>query len=355
LNTQIKILIVTAVLGIIIIAATPFIVRVYKSKNNQQSQQNQVTPPAKEPDKIWGATLRPYATGQVKGSLDLQFALLTQLFKDGVCARANIEKDMTVNDQIVSLKEQYNTRLLLILEEKIDFNQDQDYKKMANDLAEKIVTRYKGKVEYYQLMNEVTGVMYSKSEDTGPKFDAGYGLTVDQKRYNNIALYTKTLNNAIKKIDPKAKTILSGHWVLIDPVLSLVKGGVDVDIIGWNWGSGLSDKPGIKTVDKFGIMNIPQKVASIHRKFWLIEANKDDGSYGGKEQEQADYIKTLATAVRDSTNVQGYFHFTLTDTTEEGPAGALGLVTIKKTGSKSWEIDKAKPAFTVLRDVAAGK
>jgi len=343
------------VLGIIVIASTPFVIRHYKPKNNQQSQQIQAIPPKKEPDKIWGATIRPYATQNVKNSLELQFALLVQLFgEDSACARVNMEKDMKVNDQLVALKEKYKVRLMLILEEKIDFNQDNDYELMANNLANKIVARYKGKVEYYQLINEVSGIMYSQPADTGPKFDAGYGLTVDQKRYNNVARYAKALNRAIKKIDPQAKTALTGHWVLIDPILSLVKGGVDVDIIGWNWGSGISDKPGIKMVDKYGTMNIPQKVAKLRKKFWIIEANKDDGSYGGKEQEQADYIKILATAARDAKNIQGYFHFTLTDTTDEGPAGAQGLVTIKKTAD-GWIIDKAKPAFKVLRDVAAGK
>lgn len=341
------------VVGVLIVAATPFII--YANKAGKLSNIQTRFFPLKDYIMTWGATIRPYTLGSdPQQSIDQQFKFITELFPKNVCVRANIEPDMAVNDMLVNAKEKYNTRLYLILEENIDFNQTQNYEEKAQLLADKIVSRYKGKVEYYQLMNEVTGVIFSKADDKGEKIDAGYGLTVDKVRYDNVLTYTKALSEAVRKADPHARIILTGNWVLIDPVLSLVKSGVDTDIIGWNWGSGLSDKPGIIDIDNYGTLDIPAKVKEMGKKFWLIEANRDDGSYKGKETEQAQYIQTLATAARDNTDVQGYFHFTLTDSTEEGAAGALGLIKIQKSGA-GWAFDGKKPAFDTLKQVAAGQ
>lgn len=303
---------------------------------------------------VWGATIRPYALEERTGySIEKQFQLLTELFPDGnACARVNVEDNMDINDLIVSMKSKYKTKLYLVLEEDIDFNKKDDYAKKAQTFAEKIVTRYKGKVEYYQLMNEMTGIVISKADDKGEKLDAGYGLTMDKNRYDNVLAYTKALSAAVRKIDPKAQIIISGNWVLINPVLQLVKSGVDVDIVGWNWGSGISDKPGFVQIDKYGTLNMPYKVHSLGKKFWIVESNRDDGSMGGKEKDQADYISKLAKAAKRDKYISGYFHFILTDTRETGPAGQLGLVTIKQDGSGKWIFGAKKPAFSALQKAA---
>ncbi len=301
---------------------------------------------------VWGATIRPYALGsRTSFSVERQFQLVTELFPQGACVRANIEEDMAINDLLVSMKEKYKTKLYIVLEEDVDFNAKQDYAKKARDFAAKIVTRYKGKIEYYQLMNEVTGVVVSKADDKGDKLDAGYGLTMDKNRYDNVLTYTKALSSEIRKIDPQAQIIISGNWVLINPVVQLIKSGVDADIVGWNWGSGISDKPGFVKIDKYGTLNIPNQVHILGKKFWIVEANRDDGSMGGKEKEQASYISKLAKAARRDKYISGYFHFILTDTVESGPAGQLGLVTVTQSNSKS-TFGTKKPAFTALQKAA---
>lgn len=341
-------------LGVLFVAATPFIIKANKNGSLYKMYAHYF--PIEDYAMTWGATIRPYATGDDPlESINKQYSLIKELFPNDVCVRANIETDMDVNDKLVEAKEQYSTRLYLILEEDLDFNKSDDYEGKAKALAQKIVGRYKGKVEYYQIMNEVTGTIYSKASDNGEKLDAGYGLTVDKTRYDNVTTYAKALSAEIRSIDPRARIILTGNWVLVDPVLSMLEDGVDTDIIGWNWGSGLSNEPGIIDIDEYGTLDIPAKVAAVGKKFWLVEANKDDGSYDGKDQEQATYIKTLATAARDADNVQGYFHFTLTDLLEEGPAGALGLVELTKGTDGSYTFAPKKPAFDILSQVASGK
>lgn len=303
---------------------------------------------------VWGATIRPYAlSGRAEYSTEKQFQYITELYRGGnVCVRANVEKNMKINDLLVAMKQKYKTKLYLVLEEDIDFNDRQDYAKKAQSFAKKIVTRYKGQVEYYQLMNEITGIVFSKADDKGEKLDAGYGLTMDKNRYENVLAYTKALSASVRKIDPKAQIIISGNWVLINPVLQLIKDGVDVDIVGWNWGSGVSDKPGIVQIDKYGTLNMPYKVHSAGKKFWIVESNRDDGSMGGKEQDQADYITKLAKAAKRDKYISGYFHFILTDTSESGPAGQLGLIKVSQKDGK-WSFGAKKPSFTALKKAAS--
>jgi len=353
LKTILVVLIVLGALATIVING--YNIYLLKSKSKTQSTATTAPPTAPaSPSFVWGATIRPFAlnSGKPATSIDQQFKYVTELFPKGACVRANVETSEKVNDAIIAAKKKYNTTLYIVLEEKMNFDDQQDYKKMAQDFAEKIVGRYKDQVEYYQLMNEVSGVVYSKDDEKGDKLDAGYGLKMNKNRYENVLTYTKAMSNTIRKIDPRAKIILSGHWVLIKPVLQLIKDGVDVDIVGWNWGSGLSNNPGVIEIGDYGVLNIPVEVHKIRKKFWIVEANRDDGSVGGKEQDQASTIASLATVAKSNKYITGYFHFVLTDTRDEGPAGQLGLVTITQKGD-AWVFGAKKPAFSALQKAAA--
>jgi len=340
------------ILGLTFAGLTPSIIMVARSK-----QPAKVAPTASvtldDTSMIWGATIRPYALGgRAEYSTEKQFQFVTELFPKGACVRANVETNMVVNDLLVAMKQKYKTKLYLVLEEDMEFDSKQNYAKKAQAFADKFVTRYKGQIEYYQLMNEVTGVVFSKADDKGEKLDAGYGLTMDKTRYENVLAYTKALSVAIRKIDPKAQIVISGNWVLLNPVLQLIRDGVDVDIVGWNWGSGASDKPGFVKIDKYGTLNMPSKVHSLGKKFWIVESNRDDGSMGGKEKDQADYITKLANATKKDRYISGYFHFILTDTSESGPAGQLGLIKVTQKDGK-WSFGAKKPAFSTLQKVAS--
>ena len=145
---------------------------------------------------VWGATVRPYILTNDNrpynpNDLDRQFEIIKDLFPNG-CVRANIEGDMAINDQLVKNKEKYGLRLYLILEEIKDFDQNINYEKSASDFAQKIVARYKGKVDYYQLSNELSGVVYAEPSEPGEKLDAGYGLVMNKNRYEHVRRYATT-------------------------------------------------------------------------------------------------------------------------------------------------------------------
>ena len=169
---------------------------------------------------------------------------------------------MAINDQLVKNKEKYGLRLYLILEEIKDFDQNINYEKSASDFAQKIVARYKGKVDYYQLSNELSGVVYAEPSEPGEKLDAGYGLVMNKNRYEHVRRYATTLSREIRRLDPNAKIVITGHWVLINPVLELIKDGGQADIIGWNWGTGMGEIPGVKNIDNYAMMDIPKMAKS---------------------------------------------------------------------------------------------
>lgn len=332
--------------------------RDYRRAQNIKSEKVVESPVAKIEGRgfMWGATIRPFAisaAGAYQDSdIEQQFRYLVDLFPHNACARANIETNMQVNDSIVAYKQKYGTSLYFILEEIKDFNQNIDYKKSAADLAQKIVARYKGKVEYYQLSNELSGVMYSPPEEQTEKLDGGYGLSISKTRYEHVRDYTVELSRQIRALDPDAKIIISGHWVLIKPVMQLVQDGVQADIIGWNWGSGNSDQPAIKNIDNYGKMDIPQMAHDAGKDFWIVEANYDNGSANGQESQQGAYIRTLAQNSYNNKNVGGYFHFILTDAMEDGPVGQLGLVTIKKESDQRARFYSLKSGYHVLKNYA---
>lgn len=307
---------------------------------------------------VWGATVRPYILNQnasdfKSDQLEQQFKYIRDLFPQNACVRANVEGDMYVNDMLVGYKEKYHLQLYLILEEIKDFNPNINYEKRADDLAQRIVARYKGKVDYYQLSNELTGAVYSKADDTGEKMDAGYGLTIDKNRYEHVKRYTAQLSRKIRELDPEAKIVITGNWVLIQPILQLIKEGVDTDIIGWNWGSELGSEPAIKNIDNYGKMDIPQMVKKAGKSFMIIEANNRDGSMNGRESEQAAYIKTLAQNSYNNPNTFGYFHFILTDGITNEAMSNLGLVKTAKSENGGYKFSELKPAYNILKSFAS--
>jgi hypothetical protein len=309
-------------------------------------------------DFLWGATVRPYATSSVgqafkSDDLEKQFQYLDDLFGTRSIVRANIESDMATNDSVVALNEKYGSDLYLIMEQIKDFNQDIDYAGAARRFTLPIVERYAGKVKYYQLSNELSGVVYQQPGETGETIDAGYGLKMNKKRYENVRNYALAMSKTIRQIDPDAKIVITGHWVLIKPIQDLIDDGVQADIIGWNWGPDMGEQAGIKDIDNYGRMDLPQIAADMGKKFWIVEANSNDGSYNKTESKQANYIRKLAKNSYSNPLIGAYMHYILTDSLDEGPAGALGLVKIKADKNGIYSFANKKPAYSALKSVAS--
>lgn len=303
----------------------------------------------------WGAVIRPFAieNADPKITTKQEFDLLGKLGAKAV--RANIESNPELNDLIVDEAQKRNMQVVLILEEQgVDYDASGDFYQRGYDFAKPYAERYKGKVKYYQLSNEITGTTFRKPEDSGPSLKNRDGLLYDATRYENVRDYIKGQSDAIGEIDARAQRIVSGNYILVDIFKMIVDEGVNFEIIGWDWYSDLGDDIAHRTIEGEDF-SYPEFAKSLGKKLWLVEVNREGGSFGGKEKEQADFIAHMAQNAWDN-QVPALFVHMLTDFQPlwDESIGHLGLVTLDENKNGPWEIGGLKPAFGSYQDFIAG-
>lgn len=203
--------------------------------------QKEVKAPLK-PQKMVGATIRPFAlstesvTGDPLTTIDQEMSFLVELGANAV--RFNDEPAIGVTAYAVDSAIKNKITPVLILEPMdapVDFNNNAvDFYSLGYSYAKKKATQYKGKVKYYQLSNEVSGTTAWKAGDSGEQLTNRFYLKYNKNRYVNLRDYLIGMSQGVTEIDPGAKKIISGHWVLVDVIKYLIKDGVNFDIVGWD-------------------------------------------------------------------------------------------------------------------------
>lgn len=297
----------------------------------------------------FGVVLRPHALtaetsipekwADPKEVLDQELAFAKELGVNHL--RANLEKEEDLNDYIVKKVAEEGFLLTLILdpEFKADFYKTANYQ-LGFKLGKEVATRFKGKVPFYQLANEATGVTIKKGFPGYKKSD------YDPQKYKVFKDWVKGLSDGVKAGDPEAKRIISANWQGTAVMEMLVEDEVEFEIIGWNWFSDMGDI--FNTEFEGKSHNLPQEVTQkLKKDFWIVENNNQGGSFGKKEKEQARYISDFVKEIRKSPYVKGYFVFTLTDIAESinEAEGNLGLVKVKENSDGTWKFGQKKPAF----------
>ena len=310
---------------------------------------------SKESEFLWGATVRPYALEKTHAGYDAQKTFDQELSYlkevNANTVRINLESDWTLNDYMINKINGNNFRSVVVLEESQDFNQEANYENRGYNYGKSIAERYKGKITYYQMLNEVTGVTFRKASDTGPTIDNRYGFKFDENRLKNVKDYLKGMSRAIKEYDPSAKRIISGNWILVDSIKYLIDNGVDFETVGWNWSTGLGEDITNKKIDEGGIFNLPEIIKGWGKDLLIIEFNQDDGSYNNTEIKQAEYFQKFLFNHNNLVNLSGILVFTLTDTNEAGPTGSLGLIHITENSlDGQYMFDSKKPSFEVFKN-----
>jgi len=239
-----------------------------------------------------------------------------------------------------------------------------DYEKEGYNLASYISKRYKGKIKYYQIANEVSGTSVKPSDPDfkGRVFKDDFGLEYSVERYEAVRGWVKGMSRAIRENDPSAKIVLTGHWVLYEVVERLIADGVDFDVLGWAWyendGDDITKR---ETPDGKNTINLGAELAKFKKTNWIIESNLEDGTFpkGSKttktlEKDQADFIRNFVPNVINSGYFTGYFFFTLFDDPVAGEVAGereahWGLVEVKKVGDEN-VIVRNKPGFNAYKD-----
>lgn len=266
--------------------------------------------------------------------------------------RSNFEKNgltpmKWANDLIVDSKEENNWDLTFIVEHPFeDFFSEADYDS-GYEWGKVVGSQYSGKVEYYQLANEVSGTLIK----------SGNGMSeedYDQEKYEIMKDYLMGLRDGIHNTDPKAKFIVSAHWVCYAIIDMLIRDGLDFDVIGWNWYSEMGDDLSKKETDEKGVIDIPGHFAKYGKPFWIVELNHSGGDIDGDEK-QANFFKNILQNSYNSGDIDGIFIYRLSDTTcTEGdqPTSHLGIVKDKTSqNTKSGcDISTPKSAFYTFQD-----
>lgn len=322
----------------------------------------------KSPEKSaynWGVVIRPFALSTpdkpsirietTYKQIDEQFDLIKKLGANSI--RVGVEKNNKVSDYIIEKAQENDLKVLFGLDEEINFNNPgEDLYQRGYNFAYSFASRYKGKIQYYQLLNEISGTAVRRNEDEGETLPNRYNLKYDKERYQNLSKYLKGLSDGVKAGDPKAQRLISAHWVLIDIFNYLIADKVNFEIIGWDWYSDMGDDISNRKIDEGGNFNLAEEASKMGKKLWIVEANIEGGSFGDKEKEQADYIKDFALKTYLSGKTEGFFVHTLTDMAadQDKTIGHLGLVKVEKNESGQWEFGQLKSAFLeyqkIIRD-----
>jgi hypothetical protein len=222
--------------------------------------------------------------------------------------------------------------------------------KQAYDYALTFARRFKGRVRYWELANELDDFSITRHGDVMPdgslyKFGAASGWGAgdfNEKRYQLSLGTLRGLSRGMREGDPSARLIVdSCGWLHVGFFDRLVKDKLDYDIVSWHW---YSDFGNIRTA---GGRPLLDHIVSYHKPIWITEGGyrpkKNDPD---EDKHQADYFQAALADFSDLYPlVQVYCVYTLFDTPTDGKP--YGIVTIEKKDN-GWIVGKTKPAFDAV-------
>jgi hypothetical protein len=285
-------------------------------------------------DLAFGVTTSSY---QIDGYNPVTAESQIDLLKDlGVnVVRINLERSVTsvspfnqkydekTNDDFINKLYEADLEVLLAIDGEIIATADKpsvDKESEGYKIGKYAASRYKGKVKFYQISNEITGTIIKPPDPDfkGPVFDGENGIKYSTERYESALKWLRGMQRGIRESDPKSKVVLSGHWVLTDIIKKLESDGVDFDILGWAW----YDTDGLDMTKRqagdSGTIDMVQELMSFNKPVWLIEVNTDKGSWSEQglslgETKQANFIREFSDKVFLEEKIKGVFIYRFLD------------------------------------------
>lgn len=261
-----------------------------------------------------------------------------------------------VNDAVIKSLTQNNIERYAGVGEPVDDIYTQGTYQIGYDWGYKIAKQYKGKIQFYQLSNELSGMTLK------PNYPGDKESDYDESKYQPVKNYLDGLSHGIHAADPEAKRIVTANWLGVGVIDKLVQDNVPFDIVGWDWYSDMGDNPTHKVLDDGTVLDIPKYLSKYHKPFWIVEANADHGNSKLGNTGQAKYLQTLTDNILKSKEVNGFIVYQLFDishvnstgdglvpTTEDDQWGLIKASYNKMT--KEIEPGQIKPAFTTYKNI----
>lgn len=320
-----------------------------------QSQAN-VTTTVNTPKKstfVWGVTTRAFALGkftdkqwqtQVKLARNLGVEYLRISWEPEGWYNSKLDPS-GLNQALITEIEKQDMEPYLIFGENGKMTASETPYQDGYDLAYKIGSLNKGKVDYYQLGNEI-----SSEPLKGGEFPGDVESQYDLEKYAKIRDYLKGAIAGLDKADPAAKTVVVGQWTQTAFFDMLQKDEVDYDVIGWDWFSDMGLMKDVKISDGTALTS---KLQSFNKPIMLVEVGqRPDGDktkgFVMDEDKQLKFISDMAEWAQGAGFIKGFFAFELTDLVNYGPGGyadRYGLVGVSKNTAGKIRIIGTRKAY----------
>lgn len=305
-------------------------------------------PRAPRPNFSWGASIIPYPTGPHEPAT---LAQVMQTARDlGLrVVRTEIPPGLTTNeakfaylDPIVTAAERAHLDLDLIIhwkwagEEEDVFSQP-NLDQLAYDRARAVAHRYRGRVRYYQLGNEIPTVAL-KSSWSGATTDA-YELD----RYQQALAWLKASNRGVHDGDSRATTMTTANWLQYGFFERAFADGLDTNILGWDW---FDEEHDIHNLEESGQrVDLIEKLTAFGKPIWFVEAGYSASTH--TEAEQADLDYAFLKELSDNPAISGALVGVLIDQIHlrNSPGAHDGIVALDLADPSVDRIGQPKPAY----------
>lgn len=305
----------------------------------------------------WGVGIRPYALNRyseelMAEQLDLARELGTHWVRLSWHGWHG-EGAFAWHDKVIDMARARGLHVVLILEEINAPTNELNAPENARKKVKEIVAHYKGRVDYFQLLNEVSGAALKGSEFPGTNFERDYDLAI----YQELRDWLKGAAQGAKEGNPHAKTLLTGQWTHTAMFERLIKDGAPFDILGWNWFSDMGEDLNGPVISKslHQTITLLDKLKGFGKELWITELNFRPGESGMDEAKQAAYLKRTVERINGYQTFKALFVFELLDQSEVLPKGGkpeyYGIVKFDKDSQGNWIIGGKKLAFEAYKRV----
>ena len=276
--------------------------------------------------------------------------------------QTRLEKDPEFYDRLVGRAAERGIHVLPVIFPAMSCRTNQtpeQIREASFSFAKGLASRFGNRITHWELDNELDArLLVRKGEITRTGVSWRWGAPDGDKpehyhegRYRRAVAELAGLHEGIKAGNPKALTIVdAAGWLHYGFFERLVKeDAVTFDILGWHWYSEMGDMTKVR-----GRFNVLEQLKGYGKSIWITELNRRGGSKGGKEVEQAGYLKGVSLQMRAYPGVEACFTYELLDEPHLGQANEeshYGLVTLTRGPDALWRVDRKKPAFLRFREV----
>lgn len=254
-----------------------------------------------------------------------------------------IHQDFTEADQIIGLCNKYGIKVMLCLFPQEVDEPTQDDLDFITQTTKTYAERYngkngRGKVDYFQLWNELEidlqSAKYGTGATTGQSINNYYTTSVEGKM--DLIEWVKNLKAAskgIREADTDAKIVINFSWVAFGCIRYYIQEGVDFDYVGWDWYAQTFDpekaeknfyaamyggtlETGNNKYDIMGLRQaIPDKDVIICESNTWVQGYAYNGGYSDENMDLESYqpfIRQMKLAYQQDW-IKGFCAFKLTD------------------------------------------